>query len=133
MRPASARTAQPSGPADDADCVPVAFPTLHRDFLEGKAVMMGCPKFDDAQSYIDKFAQSFQTAGIKRVTIVVMEVPCCSGLPMIVRKDPPQGPGQTIFIRAVGKFGFACQTLVILLLEAPGFTPLENAGLIHLY
>ena len=24
-----------------ADCVPVAFPSLHRDFLKGKAVMMG--------------------------------------------------------------------------------------------
>jgi hypothetical protein len=78
-----------------ADCVPLAFPTLHRDFLEGKAVMMGCPKFDDAQSYIDKFAQIFRTAGIKNVTIVVMEVPCCSGLPMIVRKGL-EASGQTI-------------------------------------
>ena len=40
-----------------ADCVPVAFPTLHRDFLKGKAVMMGCPKFDNTQAYIEKFAQ----------------------------------------------------------------------------
>jgi Fe-S-cluster-containing hydrogenase component 2 len=78
-----------------ADCVAVAFPTLHRDFLAGKAVMMGCPKFDDAQSYIDKFAQIFRTAGIKHVTIVVMEVPCCSGLPMIVRKGL-EASGQTI-------------------------------------
>ena len=69
-----------------ADCVPVAFPTLHRDFLKGKAVMMGCPKLDDAQKYIDKFAQVFRTAGIKSITTVVMEVPCCSGLPMIVKK-----------------------------------------------
>lgn len=69
-----------------ADCVPVAFPTLHRDFLKGKVVMMGCPKFDDAQSYIDRFEQIFRTADIKRVTLVVMEVPCCSGLPAIVRK-----------------------------------------------
>jgi NAD-dependent dihydropyrimidine dehydrogenase PreA subunit len=69
-----------------ADCVPVAFPTLHRDFLKGKAVTMGCPKFDDAQSYIEKFVQIFQTAGIKRITTVVMEVPCCAGLPMIVKK-----------------------------------------------
>lgn len=69
-----------------ADCVPVAFPSLHRDFMEGKAVMVGCPKFDDAPAYIDKFAAIFKTAGIKRVTTVVMEVPCCSGLPMIVRK-----------------------------------------------
>jgi NAD-dependent dihydropyrimidine dehydrogenase PreA subunit len=69
-----------------ADCVPLAFPTLHRDFLEGKAVMVGCPKFDDAQEYIDKFAEIFKTAGIKRVTTVVMEVPCCSGLPKMVQK-----------------------------------------------
>jgi Fe-S-cluster-containing hydrogenase component 2 len=69
-----------------ADCVPVAFPSLHRDFLKGKAVMMGCPKLDDVQSYIDKFTQIFRTADIKSVTAVVMEVPCCSGLPMIVQK-----------------------------------------------
>ncbi len=70
-----------------ADCVPVAFPTLHRDFLQGKAVMMGCPKLDDAQSYIQKFEQIFRVAGIKSITTVVMEVPCCSGLPMIVKKS----------------------------------------------
>jgi Pyruvate/2-oxoacid:ferredoxin oxidoreductase delta subunit len=69
-----------------ADCVPVAFPTLHRDFLEGRAVMVGCPKFDDAQEYIDKFSDIFKHAGIKSVTVVVMEVPCCSGLPMMVKK-----------------------------------------------
>ncbi len=69
-----------------ADCVPIAFPTLHRDFLKGRAVTMGCPKFDDAQDYIEKFAQIFQTADIKSITTVVMEVPCCAGLPMIVKK-----------------------------------------------
>ena len=69
-----------------ADCVPVAFPTLHRDFLKGKAVMMGCPKFDDAQHYVEKFAQICKVSGIKSITSVVMEVPCCSALPMIVKK-----------------------------------------------
>ena len=69
-----------------ADCVPVAFPTLHRDFLEGKAVMMGCPKFDDAEHYIEKFSQICSQSGIKSITSVIMEVPCCSGLPMIVKK-----------------------------------------------
>jgi len=69
-----------------ADCVPLAFPALHREFLEGKAVAMGCPKFDDVQEYIDKFAAIFRQADIRRVTTVVMEVPCCSGLPMIVKK-----------------------------------------------
>jgi Fe-S-cluster-containing hydrogenase component 2 len=69
-----------------ADCVPVAFPTVHRDFIKGKAVMMGCPKFDNAQSYIEKFAQICKESGIKSITSVIMEVPCCSGLPMIVKK-----------------------------------------------
>ncbi|MEJ2283949.1 MAG: 4Fe-4S binding protein [Desulfobacterales bacterium] len=69
-----------------ADCVPVAFPTLHRDFLQGKAVMMGCPKFDDAEHYIKKFAQICKQSGIKTLTSVVMEVPCCSALPMIVKR-----------------------------------------------
>jgi NAD-dependent dihydropyrimidine dehydrogenase PreA subunit len=69
-----------------ADCVPVAFPGLHQELLPGKAVMIGCPKFDDAREYIEKFAAIFKTAGVKSVTTVVMEVPCCSGLPAMVRK-----------------------------------------------
>ncbi len=69
-----------------ADCVPVAYPSLHENFLKGKAVMMGCPKFDDAERYIEKFAKICQQSGIKSITSVVMEVPCCSALPMIVKK-----------------------------------------------
>ena len=69
-----------------ADCVPVTYPDFHRDFLKGKAVMMGCPKFDDAQHYIEKFSEICKVSGIKSITNVVMEVPCCSALPMIVIK-----------------------------------------------
>lgn len=69
-----------------ADCVPATFAHLHRDFIKGRAVTMGCPKFDDAREYIDKFAKIFKTAGIKSITTVVVEVPCCSGLPVIVKK-----------------------------------------------
>ena len=69
-----------------ADCVPVAFPTVHRDFIKGKAVMMGCPKLDNAQLYIEKFAQICKESGIKSITAVIMEVPCCGGLPMIIKK-----------------------------------------------
>ncbi len=67
-----------------ADCVPVAFPTLHRDFLKGKVVMMGCPKLDDSDAYVEKFIKIFKTAGIKSITCLIMEVPCCSGLKTIV-------------------------------------------------
>jgi NAD-dependent dihydropyrimidine dehydrogenase PreA subunit len=67
-----------------ADCAPVAFPGLHSTLLHRKVVMLGCPKFDDVQAYTDKFAAIFKTACIKSITTVVMEVPCCSGLPRIV-------------------------------------------------
>lgn len=69
-----------------ADCTPVAYPAFHQDFLKGKVVMLGCPKFDDAEAYIQKFAQIFNNADINSVTVLVMEVPCCQGLPMIVQK-----------------------------------------------
>jgi Fe-S-cluster-containing hydrogenase component 2 len=69
-----------------ADCAPAAFPNFHRDYLQGKTVMMGCPKFDDAEAYIAKFTEIFKTADIKRITTLVMEVPCCAGLPMIVKR-----------------------------------------------
>ncbi len=69
-----------------ADCTPVAYPDFHGDFLKDKVIMMGCPKFDNAEEYIQKFADIFRTADIKSVTVVIMEVPCCSKLPMIVQR-----------------------------------------------
>ncbi|MDI6755120.1 MAG: 4Fe-4S binding protein [Thermodesulfobacteriota bacterium] len=69
-----------------ADCTPFAYPNFHRDFLNGKVVLVGCPKLDDAQAYIQKFADIFSTAGVKSIEVVTMEVPCCQGLPMIVKK-----------------------------------------------
>jgi NAD-dependent dihydropyrimidine dehydrogenase PreA subunit len=69
-----------------ADCTPVAYPNFHRDFLDGKVVVVGCPKFDDVQTYVQKFADIFNTAGIKSIEVVTMEVPCCQGLPVIVKK-----------------------------------------------
>lgn len=69
-----------------ADCVPAAYSSLHSDFMKDKVVMMGCPKFDDVQFYIEKFAQIFKINQIKSVTTLIMEVPCCSGLAGILKK-----------------------------------------------
>jgi len=73
-----------------ADCVPVAYANFHSEFLEGKVVMVGCPKFDDAELYVERFTDIFRTAGVKSVTVVVMQVPCCQGLPMMVEKGMSQ-------------------------------------------
>lgn len=69
-----------------ADCVPVAYPAFHEDFLEGRVVLLGCPKLDDTDAYLRKFIDIFRTARIRSVTVLDMEVPCCSALPGIVRK-----------------------------------------------
>jgi ferredoxin len=69
-----------------ADCTPLAYPAFHKDFLAGKVVMIGCPKFDDVEDYIWKFNEIFENADIRSITALIMEVPCCSGLPMIVKK-----------------------------------------------
>ncbi len=69
-----------------ADCTPFAYPAFHHDFLRGKVALVGCPKFDDAQAYVEKFTEIFSHADVKSVTVIVMEVPCCHGLPMMVRQ-----------------------------------------------
>jgi ferredoxin len=90
-----------------ADCASVAYPSFHKDFLEGKAVMAGCPKFDDAAGYVEKLAQVFSESGIKSITSVVMEVPCCSGMSIIIKKALEKSganiPFTEVVISAQGK------------------------------
>ncbi len=69
-----------------ADCVPVAYPAMHQELLKGRSVMIGCPKFDNAEEYIEKISDVIKTAGLKSLTIAIMEVPCCSGLEHIIKK-----------------------------------------------
>ena len=83
-----------------ADCTALAYPDFHRRFLEGRAVLMGCPKFDDGRDYIDRFAALFSQSDIAAVTAVIMEVPCCSGLPYIIRKGMEKA-GKTVPMETV--------------------------------
>ncbi len=69
-----------------ADCVAVAYPALHRDFLPGKVIMIGCPKFDNKEEYVEKFSEIFKRNNISSVKVLIMTVPCCSALPSIVEK-----------------------------------------------
>jgi Pyruvate/2-oxoacid:ferredoxin oxidoreductase delta subunit len=83
-----------------SDCAPVAYPNFHRKFVKGKTVLLGCPKFDNPQEYMKKFAEIFRTADIRSVTIIDMEVPCCSAMPAIVQKGI-QEAGKNITIEEV--------------------------------
>jgi len=69
-----------------ADCTAVSAPGFQRKYVGGKVVMMGCPKFDDADSYVEKFAEILTTSGIKSLTLLIMEVPCCSAMNVIIKR-----------------------------------------------
>jgi len=69
-----------------ADCTAAATPGFQEKYLAGKVVMMGCPKFDDAEAYIDRFTQIIDTCNLKSITIMIMEVPCCSAMGVIVKR-----------------------------------------------
>lgn len=69
-----------------ADCVPIAYRNFHGDFLAGKTVLLGCPKFDDADSYVNKLAAIFQEAEPRSITLAIMEVPCCGNMRVIVQE-----------------------------------------------
>jgi len=63
-----------------ADCAPFALPDFHTRYLAGRAVLVGCPKLDDSDHYLNKLIEMFKTSRPKRVTVLRMEVPCCGGL-----------------------------------------------------
>lgn len=63
-----------------ADCVPFAFADFHRKILRGRPLVIGCPKLDDKEFYIEKLSQIVSDSRPRSLNVVVMEVPCCSGL-----------------------------------------------------
>ncbi|MGV8087466.1 MAG: ATP-binding protein [Methanomicrobiales archaeon] len=70
-----------------ADCVPFAFADFHREFLKDKIVIIFCPKLDsDIDGYITKLAEIFSRHPINSITILHMEVPCCSGITYVVNQ-----------------------------------------------
>lgn len=66
-----------------ADCVPFAMADFHSRFLRGRSVIIGCPKLDDPAPCVEKLTEIFKHSGIRSVTVLHMEVPCCFGLKRI--------------------------------------------------
>lgn len=69
-----------------ADCCPFAYPDFHQKFLKGRALLVGCPKLDDLNHYRDKLEVIFRESGCSGVSVLVMEVPCCTGLEIVARE-----------------------------------------------
>jgi NAD-dependent dihydropyrimidine dehydrogenase PreA subunit len=70
-----------------ADCAPFAYGDFHRRYLKGRSVVVFCPKLDhDVESYVEKLAELFRINDLKSITIARMQVPCCGGTEVVVRK-----------------------------------------------
>jgi len=63
-----------------ADCCAYAYGNFHKDFISGKITVIGCPKLDDIEEYIEKLTEIFTVNDIRSVTVTRMEVPCCGGI-----------------------------------------------------
>jgi hypothetical protein len=73
---------------------------FHEDMLEGKMLLVGCPKLDDSEFYLKKFTDIFKQNDIKSVTVAHMEVPCCFGMMSIVKQAVEQS-GKNIPVKDI--------------------------------
>ena len=68
-----------------ADCTAYAYASFHERFIKGRITLVGCPKLDGVD-YSEKLSVIFALNDIRSITVVRMEVPCCGGLEIAVRK-----------------------------------------------
>jgi Pyruvate/2-oxoacid:ferredoxin oxidoreductase delta subunit len=69
-----------------ADCAAFAAGDFHARYLHGRAVVCGCPKFEDLEESAAKLTAILKENDITGITIVNIEVPCCHGLVQVVRQ-----------------------------------------------
>ena len=67
-----------------ADCTAYAYGNFHNDFIRDKVTLIACPKLD-MTDYTEKLAAIFQNNDVKSITVTRMTVPCCGGLPFMVK------------------------------------------------
>jgi Pyruvate/2-oxoacid:ferredoxin oxidoreductase delta subunit len=63
-----------------ADCVPFACGEFHHRILRRRPLVIGCPKLDDGRAYVQKLVDIFAQSTPQSLTVVHMEVPCCTNL-----------------------------------------------------
>ncbi len=89
-----------------ADCTAYAYADIHNRFMRGKVTLIGCPKLD-AVDYSEKLTQILKNNEIASVMILRMEVPCCAGLEMAVKKavldSGKQIPWKSVTVSADGR------------------------------
>lgn len=62
-----------------ADCTAYAYANIHEEFMKGKVTLIGCPKLDSVD-YSEKLTEILKNNNVKSITVLRMEVPCCTGI-----------------------------------------------------
>lgn len=83
-----------------ADCTAFAAGGFHGDYLRGKKLVIACPKLDDSRSYVEKLAEILRRNTVYSLTVVVMSVPCCTGLVRMV-EEASELSGKRLPVRKV--------------------------------
>jgi Pyruvate/2-oxoacid:ferredoxin oxidoreductase delta subunit len=112
-----------------ADCVPFAMTEFHR-LLHRRPVVIGCPKLDDAGAYVEKLSAMLATSEVRSLTVVHMEVPCCTGLLRIaeaaVQRSGRNVPLKNMIVSIRGRVIWICNRSGAVLLNSVALTPLRN-------
>ena len=82
-----------------ADCCAYTYGNFHRDFMDGRSTLIGCPKLD-AVDYAEKLTEMIRQNAITDITVTRMTVPCCGGIQMAV-KQAIAASGKIIPLRIV--------------------------------
>ena len=84
-----------------ADCVAYALGGFHENYLQGRRLCIACPKLDSGQEeYVEKVRALIDDARINTLTVMIMQVPCCSGL-LAMAKKAAQGAQRKVPVKAV--------------------------------
>ncbi|MFI4912471.1 MAG: ATP-binding protein [Sedimentisphaeraceae bacterium JB056] len=67
-----------------ASCSAFSMGNFHPALLEGRGLVIACPKLDMQDGYLEKLTDMFALAKPRSVTVARMEVPCCGGLVRLV-------------------------------------------------
>ena len=89
-----------------ADCTAYAYAGFHDRFIRDHITLVGCPKLDSVD-YSEKLTEILRRNDLKSVTVVRMEVPCCGGIELAVKKALQESgkfiPWQVVTISTDGR------------------------------
>jgi hypothetical protein len=84
-----------------ADCTAFAYGNFHQQLIKNNSIVIACPKLDNAaEFYVEKLTAMIDNSFINTLTVILMGVPCCSGL-LHIAKQAQANANQKIPIKKI--------------------------------